>query len=270
MKADWKHLLCLAAMLWGKAYAQELYVNTEPASNMAAKAIGIRLNNEFEPLQNNRTGYRLSPEVMFGFSKNLMVHVNLYASSIYQSLFNFEGASVYAKYRFLALDQPQSHFRVAGFGRASLINDPVTFNTINLQGDNSGYLGGLVVTQLLHKLALSATSNVSHSLDNISNPIAPGIGRNQLDYTFSAGYLLLPKTYTDYKQTNLNLYVELLGKSSLDGKGSLMDIAPAIQFIFNSTTRLDLSYETRLSGTLSRPSNTIYLIRLEHNLFNAF
>ena len=270
MKAGWKHLLCLAAMLWGKAYAQELYVNTEPASNMAAKAIGIRLNNGFEPLQDNRTGYRLSPEVMFGFSKNLMVHVNLYATSIYQPSFNFEGASVYAKYRFLALDQPQSHFRVAAFGRASLINDPVTFNTINLQGDNSGYLGGLVVTQLLHKLALSATSNVSHSLDNISNPIAAGIGRNQLDYTFSAGYLLLPKTYTDYKQTNLNLYVDLLGKSSLDGKGSLMDIAPAVQFIFNSTTRLDLSYETQLSGSLSRPSNTIYLIRLEHNLFNAF
>jgi hypothetical protein len=237
---------------------------------MAAKAIGLRLNAEFEPLQNNQIGFRLSPEVMFGFSKNLMVHVNLYASSIYQSSFNFEGASLYAKYRFLALDQPQSHFRIAGFGRASVIQNPITFNAISLQGDNSGYSGGLVVTQLLHKLALSATSDISHSLGNVANPIAPGLSRNQFDYTFSAGYLLLPKTYTGYKQTNVNLYVEILGKSSLDGKGSLMDIAPAIQFIFNSTTRLDFSYQTQLSGNLSRSSNTTYLIRLEHNLFNAF
>ncbi len=269
MKRHIKWLACLI-LLSGRIYAQELYVNTEPASNMAAKAIGLRLTSELEPLQNNNTGFRLSPEVMFGFSKNLMVHVNLYASSIYQPSFNFEGASLYAKYRFLALDQPQSHFRIAGFGRASVIQNPVTFNAISLQGDNSGYLGGFVITQLLHKLALSVTSDISHSLDNVSNTIAPGISRNQFDYSFSAGYLFLPKTYTDYKQTNLNLYVEFLGKSSLDGKGSLIDIAPALQFIFNSTTRLDLGYQTQLSGNLSRASNTTYLIRLEHNLFNAF
>ncbi|MBW4890432.1 hypothetical protein KXQ82_11920 [Mucilaginibacter sp. HMF5004] len=264
-----KFLVCLI-LLSGKLYAQELYVNTEPASNMATKAIGIRLNTELQPLADNRAGLRLNPEVMFGFSKNLMVHANLYASSLYQPALNFEGASIYAKYRFLALDQPRAHFRIAGTGRVSLINNPVSYNSINLQGDNSGYSGGLVVTQLLHKLALSATANAVHSLNNISNPVPAAISRNQLDYSFSAGYLLLPKTYTDYKQTNVNLYVEFLGKSSLDNKGSLIDIAPAVQFIFNSTTRLDLSYQTQLSGNLSRTSNTTYLIRLEHNLFNAF
>jgi len=181
-------LVCLA----GRMSAQELYVSTEPASNMAAKAIGLRLNTDLTPL-GNKTGLRMGPEVMFGFSQYLMVHVNLYGSSYYQPGFQFEGASVYAKYRFLAFDQPQSHLRVAGYGRISFSNDPVPYGEINLQGDNSGLMGGLVITQLLHKLALSATSDISRDMDNIANPLLPTAGRNQFGYTFSAGYLLLPK-----------------------------------------------------------------------------
>lgn len=262
-------LLILLLGLGSGIKAQELYVNTEPASNMAAKAIGLMLNADFVPLD-NRTGLRLGPEVMFGVSRYLMVHANLYGSSYYQSDFKFEGVSIYAKYRFLAFDQPQSHFRVAGYGRVSLISNPLPYSEINLQGDNSGVMGGLVMTQLLHKLALSATSDISHAMDNTSNSLSPTANRNQLGYTFSAGYLLLPKNYTDYKQTNLNIYTEFIGKSSLDGKGSYLDIAPAIQLIFNSRTRIDLGYHKQLTGNLSRIANTGYLIRLEHNLFNAF
>jgi hypothetical protein len=261
--------LILLLVLGSSIKAQELYINTEPASNMAAKAIGLRLNSDFVPL-NNRMGFRLGPEVMFGVSRYLMVHANLYGSSYYQSDFRFEGASIYAKYRFLAFDQPQSHFRVAGYGRVSLINNPAPYSEINLQGDNSGVMGGLVMTQLLHKLALSATSDISHVTDNVSNPLLPNAGRNQLGYTFSAGYLLLPKNYTDYQQTNVNIYAEFIGKSSLDGKGSYLDIAPAVQLIFNSRTRIDFGYHKQLTGNLSRIANTSYLIRLEHNLFNAF
>ncbi|WP_448698966.1 hypothetical protein ACFGVR_18850 [Mucilaginibacter sp. AW1-3] len=258
-------LLCLS----GGIKAQELYVNTEPASNMAAKAIGLRMNADFVPL-NSRTGFRLGPEAMFGVSRSVMVHVNLYGSNYYQSDFKFEGASIYAKYRFLALDQPQSHFRMAGYGRVSLIDNPITFNEINLQGDNSGAMGGLVMTQLLHKLALSVTSDISRDWNNVSNSLPPDAARNQLGYTFSAGYLLLPKNYTDYKQTNLNIYAEFIGKSSLDGKGKYLDIAPSVQLIFNSRTRIDFGYHKQLTGDLSRIATTSYLIRLEHNLFNAF
>jgi hypothetical protein len=262
-------VLTLLACLAGRVTAQELYVNTEPASNMAAKAIGLRLNTDLVPLSGKK-GVRLSPEVMFGFSQYLMVHANLYGSNYYQPGFQFEGASIYAKYRFFASDQPQSHFRVAGYGRVSLIKDPLPYSEINLQGDNSGVQGGLVFTQLLHKLALSATTDISHATDNVSNPLAPNAGTDQAGYTFSAGYLLLPKSYTDYKQTNLNIYAELLGKSSLDGKGSYLDIASAVQLIFNSRTRLDFSYRKQLTGDLSRIANTSYLVRLEYNLFNAF
>ena len=54
------------------AFSQELYVNTEPASNMATHSLGIRLENQgyFNPVYKNRT----SLEIMYGASKDLMVH----------------------------------------------------------------------------------------------------------------------------------------------------------------------------------------------------
>ena len=94
--------------------------------------------------------------------------------------------------------------------------------------------------------------------------------RNALNYSLSAGYLLLPRTYKSYKQTNLNLYVELLGKSNLDQyrRNYYVDVAPAVQLIFNSTTRLDLSYRTQLFGDMARNMTTAYMVKLEHNIFN--
>ncbi len=261
-------MIILLALASGGSFAQELYVNTEPASNMATGAVGFRLSSELKPLE-GRTGFRLAPEVMFGVSRHLMIHGTVYGSSFYQQQFKGEGGSLYAKYRFLALDQAQSHFRIAAYGRVSVIRNPEPYSEINLQGDNSGYLGGLVFTQLLHKLALSASTDYSHTADNIKSPLSKGAGRNQVSYTFSAGYLLLPVSYHDYSQTNLNLYVEMLGKTSLDGNGNFLDIAPSLQFIFNSRTRLDLSFERQLTGNMSRLSNEIYLIRLEYTIFNA-
>ena len=94
--------------------------------------------------------------------------------------------------------------------------------------------------------------------------------RNVANYSLSAGYLLLPVQYKSYEQTNLNLYVELLGKSNMDQyrAGYYVDVAPAIQFIFNSTTRLDLSYRTQLFGDMARNMDRSFLVRIEHNIFN--
>jgi len=243
-----------------RIWSQELFVNSEPASNMAARALGLRMNQEIKPTNAN-TAYRLNPELMAGLSSRLMIHFNTYLSSIYQNDLKWEGFSVYGKYRLISEDSRQSHFRVSTYGRISYSQDPPNFNEINLQGDNSGWLGGLVITQLLHKLALSTSLDYDHSFQN---------GDNQMAYTLSGGYLVFPHQYTSYKQTNMNIYLELLGKSSLEGLGNYLDIAPSIQFIFNSKTRLDFSYETPIEGNLSRYSGKTFLIRLEYNLFNAF
>jgi hypothetical protein len=83
-------------------FAQELYVNTEPASNMATGSLGLRLENQgfFKPGHKNRS----TVEAMYGVSRHLMVHGSAYVSDYYSSSQHFEGGSVYAKYRFLSID----------------------------------------------------------------------------------------------------------------------------------------------------------------------
>ena len=251
------------------AVAQELYINTEPASNMAAHSLGVRLENQgyLNPVLKNRT----TLETMYGANKNLMLHASLYASDYNQSQQRFEGAGVYAKYRFLSIDSVQQHFRGAIFAKLTDVNTPVVNQEISLEGDNSGFQMGLVFTQLLHKLALSGSASYLHALDNANNQHIPlAFAHNAIGYTLSAGYLLLPKSYQDYKQVNVNVYAELLGKANPGYSQSYLDVAPAIQFIFNSVFRVDLSYRTPLYNNMHRTSQNNYLVRLEYNFFNIF
>jgi hypothetical protein len=273
---------------------QELYVVTEPASNMAAGSIGVRLNNKLFKMEQGSSNYsyRLDPEVMFGVSKNLMVHGNLYASNMFQGSFRFEGASVYAKYRFLSNDDLHSHFRMAGFGKISLIDNPnaithtekhdvgggviheVTQNyysdEIDLDGNNSGYLMGIVATSLSHKVAISGSASYVNRWQNGDRPKQPGLTEHALNYSLSTGYLLFPRKYTNYRQTNLNLYLEILGSTGLDKSGYYLDVVPAIQFIFNSISRLDLAYRAQITGDMQRFSENSWLLRFEYNFLNAF
>ena len=262
-------VLLLAGILPAvNSFAQELYVNTEPASNMAAHSLGIRVENQgyFKPDFRSRS----TLEMMYGASKNLMVHGSLYTSDLYTNNYHFEGGSVYAKYRFLSIDSVQRHFRGAAFVKAAVINNPLVNQEISLEGDNSGIQTGVVFTQLLHKLALSGSMSYIKSVNNTANNIPTGFAHDAIAGSVSAGYLLLPKNYTSYKQVNVNLYVELLGKANPGYGQSYVDAAPAIQFIFNSNTRLDFSYRTPLMDNMQRNTKNMYLVRLEYNLFNLF
>jgi hypothetical protein len=249
-------------------HAQELYVNTEPASNMAAHSLGIRLENQ--GYSNNGLKDRTTLELMYGASKNLMVHTSFYESNYYQNA-HFEGASAYAKYRFLSIDTVQRHFRGAAFAKISTINNPLVNQEISLEGDNSGLQSGVIFTQLLHKLAISGSASYLRAFDNRgNNPIPVGNAKDAIGYTLSAGYLLFPKSYQDYNQVNVNLYAELLGKTNPGYGQSYLDVAPAVQFIFNSVFRVDLAYRAPLYNNMVRNSQHAYLIRLEYNLFNLF
>lgn len=252
-----------------RVFAQELYVNTEPASNMATNSIGVRVENQgyFNPVYKNRS----TLEVMYGASRNLMLHGSAYRSNFYQGQQRFEGGSVYAKYRFLSVDSVQSHFRGALFAKAASINNPIYNQEIALEGDNSGLQGGAIFTKLIHKLAVSGSASYLRAFNNSGNNNLPLSNANSaVAYSLSAGYLLLPKVYENYDQVNMNLYVELLGKSNIGYSQSYLDVAPAVQFIFNSVFRVDLSYRTALYNNMARNTNNMYLIRLEYNLFNVF
>ncbi|SEQ80042.1 hypothetical protein [Pedobacter rhizosphaerae] len=262
-------LALISISAFTKGFAQELYVFTEPASNMPTKSIGVRITNE-GMFNNPDFVSRTIPEVMFGFNKNLMMHAQAFLSDM-DGKYRLEGGSLYAKYRFLSLDEAQSHFRAAAFGRISTSKRPTYTRDINLEGDNSGVQGGVIFTQLLHKLALSSTLGYAHAFENIDRQqVGMPQPRNMFSYSLSSGYLVLPVVYKDYNQPNFNVYMELLGKTDPSSGQSYLDIAPAIQMIINSTTRIDLGYRFQAAGNMDgRYTKNMYLLRTEFNFFNA-
>lgn len=252
--------------------AQELYVFTEPASNMPTKSIGLRSNNYLmKDKSTSSLNYHLVPEIMAGVSKNIMVHVDAFLSNRNNSL-SFEGGSLYGKYRLFSIDDVQKHFRIAAFGRASYNNSNIHMDEINLYGHNSGWETGIVATQLLHKVAISSGVSFVKAADNgDGNKFLYGDkNRNAINYTLSFGKLMLPKEYTSYKQTNMNLMLELLNQYNLGSRKYYVDIAPSLQLIFNSRSRIDIGYRQQINSSFQRTAPNGFLIRLEHNLFNAW
>lgn len=264
-----KLLLIPIAMAVGTTvHSQELYVFSEPASNMPAKSIGVRLTNE--GVFNPKFATRTIPEMMIGFNKNLMIHVQGFFSDM-DGGYKAEGASLYGKYRFLSVDDVKSHFRAAAFARISSSSRPTYTEDINLEGDNSGLQGGLIFTQLLHKLALSTTLSYSKSFERDSKqPKGMPKPDQILGYSLSSGYLMLPFVYKNYNQPNLNLYFEVLGKTNPENGRSYLDLAPAVQVVLNSRTRIDLGYRFEVAGNMrNRYTKNMYLARVEFNFFNV-
>jgi hypothetical protein len=252
-------------------HAQELFVYTEPASNMPLGSLGVRLANMIMNEKNaSRYNYHLIPEVMWGVNKRLMLHVDGFISNQDKSL-ALEGGSFYAKYRFLSNDQVHNHYRMAGYARASINNSVINQEDIDLYGHNSGWQAGIVSTGLLHKTALSANVSYLHAMDNSrDNKLPSGQSKSAINYSFSFGQLLLPKEYTDYKQTNMNLMIEMLGQTLGSNGKSYLDVAPSLQFIFNSQARIDIGYRQQLYSSMYRTAPNGFLIRFEYLFFNAF
>lgn len=262
-------LLVALVLMTSVAKSQELYVFTEPASNMASGSLGVRLTNEgfFSPDFSSRS----IGELMVGVNKNLMAHGQVFFSDM-DGRYRFEGGSFYAKYRVLSLDGIKTHSRAAVFGRWSSSKRPLYTEDINLEGDNSGIQGGLIFTQLLHKLALSGTLSYTKAFIDKDLQMANMPGPDQMiGYSLSSGYLLFPVIYKDYNQPNLNLYVELLGKTNPSNGRSYLDLAPAVQVVLNSRTRIDLGYRFQAVGNIeNRYTKNMYLARVEFNFFNVF
>lgn len=268
-----KQIFIALAILWSVYLpAQELYVFTEPASNMPAKSIGVKQSAKWlKNAMSGRTESRHSSEIMVGVNKNLMVHGAVTFSDMYSNNIRLESYRTYAKYRFLTIDGMYSHFRMAAFAEASKSRNRSPFDEISLEGDQSGVQAGIIATQLLHKLAVSTTLSMTESLQEGRNTPGPKlVPYRAFNYALSAGYLLFPKKYTSYQQTNLNLYVELLGQRTYDKRRYFVDLAPAAQFIFNSQAKLNLGYRFQLGGNMVRMSDKSWMLSFEWLFLNAF
>src|SRR4029079_19321625 len=118
------------------SHAQELFVYTEPASNMPAHTISTRLTDNFGK-ESDRIRHRLSPEVMFGISKKFMMHTGITFSDMHTDNVRWESVYLYGKYRFLSVDDVHRHFRMALFAEATHSRNSYHYEEVNIQGDRS-------------------------------------------------------------------------------------------------------------------------------------
>jgi len=181
--------------------------------------------------------------------------------------YRYESVGLGFRYRFLNIDEDHRHLRMAAYGNAVYSNQVHDEAETNLMGDNSGAGGGLITTYLIKKLAISLTAGaiIPKAYIDKQSSVKLKYG-NAYNYSLSFGYLLFPLKYSNYNQTNVNIYSEFMGKSyggmkiykeeknilienvpSFE-KGNYIDWRPAIQFIVKSNLRIDISGTFALMG----------------------
>lgn len=265
-------------ILWGLLLlsffgnAQELFTMTDPASNVAARSISVRVDQLIMNETNtSKTNYHLIPEVSIGINKRWMFRSSIFFSNRTDQV-KYEGGSFYSKYRFFSKDGLQNHFRVAAFALVSYNNSDIHQEEISLSGHNTGFEMGIIATKLIRKVAVSSSASFTKAYDNgNNNKFIYGLNNARaVNYSISVGKLVLPREYASYRQTNLNLMVEALSQFNIHTGKYFVDIAPTIQFIFLSQSRIDISYRKQISSSLQRTAPNGFFVRLEHNFFNAF
>lgn len=180
--------LCII-LLHCYADAQELFPNTEPASNVPKGVLGVKVFGETH--QEIHVWRRMGVlRLMYGLTSKLTVMVNVsatnhhgdslpynltththlangntvyYTGNIQRGLnypYKFSGVDCYAKYRFFTADGQNTHLRMAVYGEWSNVNVTHDETEPTLLDDTKGYGGGLIVTYLKNRFATSLTSGV--------------------------------------------------------------------------------------------------------------
>ncbi len=233
--------------------AQELYVFSDPASTKPARSIGIK--HSFQKMGGNTNRNNQYTQMQFGLSKK----VSLYLGT------NYGGNDAYVQYRFFTKDAMYAHTRLAFYAKSIQTNrQAIHTSAVLLDGEESVNGVGLIATQLKHKWASSLSLGYVQK-----EKWSQHYGRDAFQYSFSNGLLVYPKRYSSYGQTNVNLYLELLGQKLLSGRGQYLDAAPAIQMIFNSQAKLNLGYRFALLEKTNRMTNNSLYISLDYLFFNA-
>jgi len=273
--------------------AQELFPMAEPASNIPKGTLGVRFfsetYNEVDRLRNMfalKLMYGLTPRLTIEATPNVSNHHNQQLPPEFPTHntpqigvdhpYLFNGVDFYAKYRFLSLDGQNSHFRAAIYGEYSVLDVAHDEAEPTLLDDNSGWGAGLIATYLKNHFAASFTGGFIKPdiyTGNVPDPLPglPGVPAtvtygNGYNYSLSFGYLLSPDSYTSYKQTNWNIYMEFIGKDydpvtmtvgnvsyklpqySINTSGNkalqghyYLELYPGVQCILLSDLRIDFS-----------------------------
>jgi len=264
-----KFILIVTVFIFKQSACQELFLLTDPASNVPANSLAVNvLQSLFKKEIGPGYNYHIMPEVTYGVNKNLMVRGTAFLSNRNNQLLA-EGGGFFAKYRFYSVDELNSHFRIAGFGRFSFNTSNIHQEQIEIMGHNTGFETGIVATKLIKKLAISSTVSYEKAYNNNPNFTLPNnFANNATNYTLSFGKLMYPKKYISLKQTNINLMMEFVGQTINENGKSYLDVIPVIQFIFNSQARLDLGYRRQLLSSMMRTASNGVYFNLYYTFFN--
>lgn len=251
--------------------AQELYVFTDPASNLPANSASAKLTARYTRNQyTTNLAQRYNAEWMMGLNKTLMLKMGGSFSDFYSSGLRWESVKGYVKWRFYSKDGIHRHFRVAAFADGAYSRNDMVYDEMNLDGDNKGVQAGVIATQLIQKLAISGSVSFMRIFDERFKEASHRAihDQNSVNYSLSAGYLLFPREYSNYKQVNGNLYLEALGASGLEQGMDYLDLAPSFQLIFASATKLNLGARFQAAGNMTRIARNNYFIGVETAFLN--
>lgn len=293
--------LCIAILIsfcTVNLQAQELFPLNLPASTIPKGTLGVRAFDEsYKELNLYRNLYGV--RVMYGITSKLMVIATGSMSNYHEKTLPFDfithnhtttqlivgtntpqegipypyifnGVDMYAQYRIVANDGQNEHFRVSAYGEGSYITTPSHQAEPDLLAHTKGVGAGLIATYLKKRFAMSLTAGGIIPFDYRGNTVDRYGGTypttiqfgDAVNYDLSFGYLLFPRKYKNYNQTNWNIYCEFVGKSytaakvwQQDGQfnydlpittpilkaGSYVDINPGIQCLIRSNLRIDFS-----------------------------
>ena len=255
----------ILVIIFNDSYSQELYINSEPASLIPKGTKVVRLSysniiiDESNSLGDVANAFLMTPSLAYGLSKKIMISASFqFANKPYEQglvpNFGFNGFKFYSKQRIYTTDKQKNHTRLSSFLKYSFHKDNFMKSNIDLDLQDKGFELGLIGTQLIKKLAISITSayiRANDINDDSNNLISLSTFKNSL----SAGYLLLPRKYKSYKQTNFNLYLEYLTNTIMNKTFPVRynrfssTLAPGLQFVILSRSRLDFSYKIRKGDT---------------------
>jgi hypothetical protein len=243
----------LSCFIYLPLFAQELYVFSDPASTKPSRALVLKQG--FQKMDGMNSRNNTYTQLQMGINKLLLVHLGT----------NYNGWDSYIQYRLATKDALYEHTRLAIYAKSiQTKNKAIHTSAVLLDGEESVLGAGLILTQLKHKWASSLSLGYVQKTDWSSH-----YGKNAFQYSFSNGLLVYPKRYTSYGQTNVNLYLELLGQKLFSGNGQYLDAAPAIQFVFNSQAKLNLGYRFALLDKTNRMTNSQLYLSADYMFFNA-
>ena len=108
-------------------HSQELYVFSDPASNIPARSLSAKIKSHGVGADQiyGRFTYRVMPQLMAGITKKMQVRLSASASNMHTDQLEAESIGLGMKYRFLSKDGIHRHFRMASFGRYSFNNSDI-------------------------------------------------------------------------------------------------------------------------------------------------